>query len=298
MGAREAAGGCAGGDSAGGGGEYGGDPGAGRAGGDPGADAGGGLAEEIARVGSGALFDQPIWLAIHNYSSNRPPHYPDDAAHSEGAPTGREFYAALAAEAWQGRPLGEIDDVGRQRADSEAQPAGLDDDTPDDWREKLAAALEQPGADQPHTQRVHWRALERLNDEMERLIGRSLPILSTASGYLMNDNADPRYPATTAPLHTAQTLEICRAMMGTSRHTPPAPDYYFCTAFWLLAHEALQGSQGRLTSRTPGIARCIWRRSEERRRRNPEREDRYRCLRGSFPWLRPLAGRRCRSFPC
>ena len=39
----------------------------------------------------------------------------------------------------------------------------------------------------------------------------------------------------------AQTLEICRAMMGTSRHTPPAPDYYFCTAFWLLAHEALQG---------------------------------------------------------
>ena len=30
-------------------------------------------------------------------------------------------------------------------------------------------------------------------------------------------------------------------MMGTSRHTPPAPDYYFCTAFWLLAHEALQG---------------------------------------------------------
>ena len=30
------------------------------------------LAEEIARVGGDALFDQPIWLAIHNYSCNRP----------------------------------------------------------------------------------------------------------------------------------------------------------------------------------------------------------------------------------
>ena len=64
------------------------------------------LAEEIARVGGEALFDEPIWLAIHNYSSNRPPHYPDDTAHSGAAPSEREFYAALAAEAWQGRAGG------------------------------------------------------------------------------------------------------------------------------------------------------------------------------------------------
>ncbi|MYC95644.1 MAG: carboxypeptidase regulatory-like domain-containing protein [Caldilineaceae bacterium SB0661_bin_32] len=140
------------------------------------------LVEEIARAGGEALFDQPIWLAIHNYSSNRPPHYPDDAVHSEGEP--------------------------------------------------------QP---QLPPERVHWRAFERLNDEVVRLIGRSLPILSTANGYLINENADPRYPATTPMLHTAQTLEICRAMMGTGRHTPPAPGYYFCTAFWLLAHGALAG---------------------------------------------------------
>ena len=73
------------------------------------------------------------------------------------------------------------------------------------------------------------------------MIGRSLPILSTANGYLIDENADPRYPATTPALHMAQTLEICRAMMGTSRRAAPAPDYYFCTAFWLLAHDALQG---------------------------------------------------------
>ena len=198
------------------------------------------LVDEIARVGGEALFDQPIWLALHNYSSNRPPHYPDDAVHSEGAPLGREFYSALASEAWQGRPP----------SDGTDQPSAADDDASDtdapvDWRAKLEAALAQPreGEPQPQLQseRVHWRAFERLNDEVVQLIGRSLPILSTANGYLINENADPRYPATTPALHTTQTLEICRAMMGTGRHTSPAPDYYFCTAFWLLAHGALEG---------------------------------------------------------
>ena len=197
------------------------------------------LAEEIARVGGEALFDEPIWLAIHNYSSNRPPHYPGDAAHSGGAQTGREFYAALAAEAWQGRPLGGVNDGDRRPADSGEQPDGPDGNDPDSWME---AAAELPTEVQTSGQGVYWRAFERLNDEVVRLIGRSLPILSTASGYLINESADPRYPATTPTLHAAQTLEICRAMMGTSRHTPPAPDYYFCTAFWLLAHGALQGS--------------------------------------------------------
>ncbi|MYC19977.1 MAG: carboxypeptidase regulatory-like domain-containing protein [Caldilineaceae bacterium SB0662_bin_25] len=197
------------------------------------------LAEEIVRVGGEALFDGPIWLAIHNYSSNRPPHYPGDAAHSGGAQTGREFYAALAAEAWQGRPLGGVNDGGRRPADRDEQPAGPDKDAPDSWREEAAAV---PRENQASGEGVYWRAFERLNDEVVRLLGHSLPILSTASGYLINECTDPRYPATTPTLHATQTLEICRAMMGTSRHTPPAPDYYFCTAFWLLAHGALQGT--------------------------------------------------------
>ena len=209
------------------------------------------LAQEIQRAAGDALFDQPIWLAIHNYSSNRPPQYPDDAVHREGSPLSRELYVALASEAWQenpwqGRSLTEINDLRRRLArKEEAQPPAPDSNAPNGWRTRLAAALEQLTGNQSPLQfppqRVHWRTFERLNDQVCRLIGRSLPILSTASGYLINENADPRYPATTPTLHMAQTLEICRAMMGTSRHTPPAPDYYFCTAFWLLAHDALQG---------------------------------------------------------
>ena len=37
----------------------------------------------------------------------------------------------------------------------------------------------------------------------------------------------------------ALTLESCRVMMGASQRYKHAPDYYFCTAFWLLGNEAL-----------------------------------------------------------
>ena len=74
------------------------------------------------------------------------------------------------------------------------------------------------------------------------VLGRSLPILSTECGYLVGEDTDPRYPATTPDLHMAQTLEACRVMMGTSQRFKPAPDYYFCTAFWLLANQQLGSS--------------------------------------------------------
>ncbi len=220
------------------------------------------LVEEIARAGGDALFDEPVWLAIHNDTSIWPPGFPDNADGDARAPRGREFYAALAAEAWQGGPLAEIDDPDRRMADSGEKPSERDGgatagDGPAGWRAKLDAALAERGEGQPETpqpktplprQRARWRALEALNEEAARLIGRSLPILSTASGYLMNERAHARDPATTPALHTAQTLEICRAMMGTSRYLPPAPDYYFCTAFCLLAHDALQ-SEGSVDER-------------------------------------------------
>ena len=208
------------------------------------------LVEEIERIGGDALFDEPIWLAIHNYSSNRPPHYPEDPVHREGAPLSRELYLALAAEArredpWQDRSLDEINDLRRRLASKTEEPVASESDAANDWRTKLSTALAHVTRSQPAPalppHRLHWRAFEELNNQVRALVGRSLPILSTANGYLINENADPRYPATTPMLHMAQTLEICRAMMGTSRHSAPPPDYYFCTAFWLLAHEALQG---------------------------------------------------------
>lgn len=182
------------------------------------------LAREIHRLSGDSLFDEPIWLAIHNFSSNRPVAYPYEPGHVEGAPLTQELYYTLAEEAWeedpwQGRELGQINELRRQIARQPAASRELPLDLPPD--------------------RVHWRAFELLDEQMQKLIGRSLPILSTACGYRLGEVADPRYPATTPLLHTAQTLEICRALMGTSSRIPPAPDYYFCTAFWLLGNDAL-----------------------------------------------------------
>ena len=82
----------------------------------------------------------------------------------------------------------------------------------------------------------YWDSLNRKH------LGRSLPILSTESGYLVGEDVDPRYPATSPNLHMAQTLEACRVMMGTSQRYNQAPDYYFCSAFWLFGNAILGSS--------------------------------------------------------
>ena len=70
-------------------------------------------------------------------------------------------------------------------------------------------------------------------------IGRSLPILATENGFVVGERQDTRYPKTTPQLHAVQTLEACRIMMGTSGLYDHAPDYYFCTAYWLLGNFTL-----------------------------------------------------------
>ena len=84
-----------------------------------------------------------------------------------------------------------------------------------------------------------WRAYERYDQLIRNQIGRSLPILATENGFVVGERHDPRYPATSPQLHAAQTLEACRIMMGTSALYDHAPDYYFCTAFWLLGNFVL-----------------------------------------------------------
>ena len=64
----------------------------------------------------------------------------------------------------------------------------------------------------------------------------------------------PRYPATSPDLHMAQTLEACRVMMGTSQRFASAPDYYFCTAFWLMGNACSGQTPAPGASPTPGTA--------------------------------------------
>lgn len=175
------------------------------------------LVGRIVAAGRRDLFDGPVWQAIHNYSLNRPLDYPYDMGNQEGAAYTERFYRIVAEEpwgsdAWRGRTLAEVN---RLRYDRRNPGATLFDD------------------------HACWLAYEYFDALNRKHLGRSIPILSTECGYIVGEDTDPRYPATTPDLHMAQTLEACRIMMGVSQRFKHAPDYYFCTAFWLVANERL-----------------------------------------------------------
>ncbi len=175
------------------------------------------LVGKIVAAGRKDLFAGPVWQAIHNYSRNRPLDYPYDIGNQEGAAYTYRFYQTIEEEswgenAWRGRSLEEINRLRRDRSNPGATT--MDDPT-------------------------CWLAYEYFDALNRKHLGYSLPILSTEGGYLVSEDIDPRYPATSPDLHMAQTLEACRVMMGTSQRFADAPDYYFCTAFWLLANAQL-----------------------------------------------------------
>lgn len=196
------------------------------------------LVGKIVAKGRRDLLDGPVWQAVHNYSRNRPLDYPYDIGNQEGAAYTQRFYQALSNEAWgenawRGRSL---QDVNRLRLSRANPGATIADD---------------------HACFLAYKQFDALN---RRHLGRSLPILSTESGYLVGEDVDARYPATTPDLHMAQTLEAARIMMGTSQRYEAAPDYYFCTAFWLIANSQLNSasnwweSHAWFSSRWPGGA--------------------------------------------
>ncbi len=175
------------------------------------------LVGEICKLGRRDLLAEPVWQALHNYSLNHPLDYPADTGNQAGAAYAEDFYERLATEVWNGNAWGgwSLERVNAERRDH-SNPG--------------ATAFDDPSC---------WRAYERYDRLIRDQIGRSLPILATENGYVVDERPDPRYPTTTPQLHAAQTLEACRIMMGASTRFDHAPDYYFCTAFWLLGNYSL-----------------------------------------------------------
>lgn len=175
------------------------------------------LVGRIVAAGRRDLLDGPVWQAVHNYPRNRPLDYPYDSGNQEGGAFTERFYRAVANEpwssdGWRGRTL---EEVNRLRYDRRSPGAAVADDP------------------------ACWLAYEHFDALNRKHLGHSLPVLATESGYLVGEDSDPRYPATTPDLHMAQTLEACRVMMGVSQRFKVAPDYFFCAAFWLVANERL-----------------------------------------------------------
>ena len=175
------------------------------------------LVGEICRQGRRDLLGEGVWQAVHNYNLNHPLDYPYDSGNQQGAPYTREFYDRIAAgqggvDAWGGRSLDQVNAERRDHCN--------------------------PGAT-AYADASCWRGYERFDKLIRAQIGRSLPILATEDGYIVGERPDTRYPATTPELHMAQTLEACRSLMGTSTRYERAPDWFFCSAFWLLGNYTL-----------------------------------------------------------
>lgn len=178
------------------------------------------LVGKIIAHGRKDLFTGPVWQAVHNYARNRPLDYPYDIGNQEGAAYTHRFYQVLLDEEWAENPWRgrSLEDINRLRRDRGAPGATVADDP------------------------ACWLAYEHFDTRIRSHLGRSIPILATECGYLIGEDLDPRYPATTPDLHMAQTLEACRIMMGVSQRFQAAPDSFFCTAFWLLANAQLGNS--------------------------------------------------------
>ncbi len=176
------------------------------------------LIGKIIEHGGDYLFDEPVWLAIHNYDINHPLNYPYDRVNRRGEQLSPQEYRALGSDAWTGSS----------------------------WETRtLAFVNTRRKKDKNPRTSIHkdpssFLAYQRLADLSMKHLGKHLPILSTENGPIVGEDPDPRYPTTTPESHAQKVVEMAKIMMGNSQRYDAAPDYYFCTAFWLLGASILR----------------------------------------------------------
>lgn len=152
------------------------------------------------------LFASGCWVAIHNYTRNRPPDYPDDPVNRQGKSLSQEAYARLAPWAWDGLSLEEINQQRQQEKDTNSTVA----DDPD-----------------------CFRAWEVAGQIIHEALGRYVPVISSEGGPVVGCHDDKRYPKVTPNQQAEWQASISRFMQE------KAPDWYFACCTWLLAGRAL-----------------------------------------------------------
>ncbi len=163
----------------------------------------------LATLGRQEILLEGAWIAVHNFSQNRPLNYPDDLVNRAGQQLSTEPHAlgAYAEWAWWHNHLGRAQTVDEINA--------------------IRASGKNPGNSilQDH---ACFREFEYHNALAVKYLGRSIPIISTACGYSVGNRADPRYPRVTPEIHRDATLALFDFMQR------QAPEYYFAALPWLL----------------------------------------------------------------
>jgi hypothetical protein len=164
------------------------------------------LLKEVVERGREDLFQMGTWLAIHNYTHNRPLNYPDDPVNRVGKPLAQEEYERLPAWAWDHRSLEAINQCRTQ----DRRPY-----------QKLA--------DDPHCFR-YW---EWVGQQVHDTLGYHIPVIAVGGGPVVGWGTDPRYPKVTPDLQREWQVEIVRLLQES------APAWYFSCCTWLLASRSL-----------------------------------------------------------
>jgi len=178
------------------------------------------LLGEIIRQGGQSLLEGPVWWAIHNYDINHPLDYPYDEVNQNGKQLTQTEYDALGRWAWDGETWHQrsLETVNRHRREGANPGDTIFDDN------------------------SSWLSYTYFDGLAMQHLGRHIPILSTENGPIVGEDADPRYPTTLPESHRDKIAAMARIMMGNDPVYPQAPDYYFCTAFWVLANHDLGSS--------------------------------------------------------
>ncbi|MEZ4638328.1 MAG: carboxypeptidase-like regulatory domain-containing protein [Caldilineaceae bacterium] len=164
------------------------------------------IIRRIADKGRADLFDRGAWLAIHNYTLNHPPDYPDDPVNQEGRPLTREEYERFPAWAWDNRSMEMINE---RRARDKNPGQTLDDDA------------------------NCFRGWERAGKVVHDVLGRYIPVISTEGGPVVGWGDDLRYPKVIPSQQAEWQVDMVRFMQE------KAPAWYFSCCTWLLASRPL-----------------------------------------------------------
>lgn len=156
----------------------------------------------LVALGRQDILLEGCWIALHNYSLNRPLDYPEDAINRAGQSLTPEQYdqGAYTQWAWWNTAL--------ERADTIEEI------------NTMRAVGKNPG----HTiyqEHAGFREFEYYGFLAMKYLGRAIPVISTENGYRIGQRPDARYPRTTPELHREQTVALFDFVQR------QAPDYYF-----------------------------------------------------------------------
>ncbi len=162
----------------------------------------------VARSGQD-LFAQGAWMAIHNYTLNRPLDYPDDMVNRKGVPVTPEEYKRHHPWGWN-EP---IELINRWRAEG---------------RQPDITIAEDPEC---------FRAYELAGEMAYQALGFHIPVISTEGGAVTGWRDDRRYPRLDPWTAAEWTVHMFNFLQT------EAPPWYFALCHWLIADRRMDPSR-------------------------------------------------------